>query len=101
MSSLLYDGHLLGLVFIAAAWVLAASLVLVLGPRTMKVAPLLPKAGLRFTRSGLPHSNRLLAKRKPSYCGPIGPNILVALSILVALAVLTAIDSRSLGPYDW
>ncbi|EEB63515.1 hypothetical protein [Corynebacterium amycolatum] len=66
MPSLRYDGHLLGLVFMAAAWVLAASLVLVLGPRTMKAAPLQPKAGLRFTRSGLLHINRQLAKRKPS-----------------------------------
>ncbi|MFW9177185.1 hypothetical protein ACOI9A_08605 [Corynebacterium amycolatum] len=66
MTSLLYDGHPLGLVFLVAAWVLAAFLVLVLGLWAMKVAPLLPKAGLRFTRSGLLHSNRLLAKRKPS-----------------------------------
>ena len=29
------------------------------------------------------------------------PMALVALSILVALAVLTAVDSLSLGPYDW
>ncbi|MCA0442769.1 hypothetical protein ACOJA0_04120 [Corynebacterium amycolatum] len=67
MPSLLYDGHLLGLVLIAAAWGLAAFLVLVLGLWAIKVAPLLPKAGLRFTRSGLLHSNGLLAKRKPSY----------------------------------
>ena len=65
MLSLLYDGHLFGLVFLEAAWVLAAFLVLVLGFRTMKVVPLLPKAGLRFTRSGLLRSSRLLAKRKP------------------------------------
>ncbi|MBC6725084.1 hypothetical protein HMPREF3122_02815 [Corynebacterium sp. HMSC11H10] len=52
--------------FLVAAWVLAAFLVLVLGLWAMKVAPLLPKAGLRFTRSGLLHSNRLLAKLKPS-----------------------------------
>ncbi|WP_288819396.1 hypothetical protein [uncultured Corynebacterium sp.] len=65
MLSLLYDGRLFGLVFLEAAWVLAAFLVLVLVFRTMTVTPLLPKAGLRFTRSGLLHGSRLLAKRKP------------------------------------
>ncbi|OHR27691.1 hypothetical protein HMPREF2849_06440 [Corynebacterium sp. HMSC073B01] len=63
---MLYDGHLLGLVLIAAAWGLAAFLVLVLGLWAMRVVPLLSRAGLRFTRSSLLHSNRLLAKRKPS-----------------------------------
>ncbi|MBC6806037.1 hypothetical protein CRD17_02250, partial [Corynebacterium sp. LK30] len=62
----LYDGHLLGLVLIAAAWGLAASLVRVMGLWAMRVVPLLSRAGLRFTRSSLLHSNRLLAKRKPS-----------------------------------